>query len=127
MAAVKDEVDAVFERLAAGQLAEPTGKPQSGWEMSLPSGKSVTRSMLQAEAQPLVALGADAVPELLPWVENENPALRYVAAYALEQITGEKPYLPHFAQGDDEGHRAKAVDAWRKWYEARTREQERDD
>jgi hypothetical protein len=119
-AGLKKDVDAIFLRLAAGEMAKPAVE-KSGWEMSLPSGKVVTRSTLQAEAQPLIALGPDAVPDLLNWVMNENPALRYVAAYALEQLTGEKPYLPYFAQADDERHRAKAVDVWRKWHEARKR------
>ena len=103
-------MDAVFQRLAAGEVTKTAVRPESGWEMSLPSGKTITRSRLQAEAQPLIALGPDAIPELLQWVTDENPALRYVAVYALEQITGQKPYLPHFAQSDDDGYRAKAME-----------------
>jgi hypothetical protein len=121
MSTVAEQVNVVFQRLSNNELsAQEAGQPKSGWETQLPSGDTVSRSVLQEEAQPLIVLGPDAVPELLPWVEHENPALRYVAVYALEQISGEKSYLPHFAQTDDEGHRAKAVDKWREWY-ARTR------
>ncbi|HUT46923.1 MAG TPA: HEAT repeat domain-containing protein [Sedimentisphaerales bacterium] len=87
--------------------------------MDLPSGRTVTRSMLQAEARVLIALGPDAVPHLLPIVMNDNPALRYVAIYTLEQITGEKPYLPYFDQTDHEENRTRAIEVWRRWYEER--------
>lgn len=119
MASRKDQVDAIFRRLARGELSPPTTLEQSGWEMSLPSGRTVARSTLQAEARPLIALGADAVPALLSWAANDDLALRYVAAYALEQITGETPYVPHFDRTDAEAHRRKALDVWRRWYEAR--------
>ncbi len=119
MAAVKDEVARIFERLETGELSRAQEGPQSGWEVSLPSGRSVTRSTLQAEALALIELGPDAVPPLLPRAMDDNPALRYVAIYALERITGEKPYLPYFAQADHGEHRARAIEVWRNWYEAR--------
>jgi hypothetical protein len=120
MSTVKDEVASIFERLKTGELSPTETSPQSGWEISLPSGRTVTRSTLQAEARPIIALGLDAVPELLPRVMNEHPALRYVAIYALEQITGEKPHIPYFADTDEEGYRVKAIDIWRNWYTTRT-------
>ncbi len=117
--AIGDVVDRVFARLAAGELGEPASPVEDGWQVDLPSGQAVARSRLQAEARSLIALGPDAVPYLLPWVTNDNPALRYVAVYALEQITGEKPYLAYFDQADREGHRARAIEVWRRWFEAR--------
>ena len=115
---VQDTVNDVFHRLAAGDLAEPVSPIREGWETDLPSGRTVARSMLQEEAGLLVVLGSAAVPYLLSWIMNDNAALRYVAIYALERITGEKPYLPYFAQADPEGHRTRAIEVWRAWYEA---------
>ena len=117
--AIEDAVDEVFSRLGAGELVEHISPVQDGWEMELPSGRAVARSELQTEARVLIALGPDAVPYLLPWVMNDNLALRYVAIYALEQITGEIPYLAYFDHADHGENRARAIDVWRKWYEAR--------
>src|SRR5262249_3182122 len=119
MATVKDEVARIFQRLKMGELSQIDTNPQSGWEISFPSGRTVTRSMLQAEARGLIALGPDAVPHLLPYVMNDNLALRYVAIYTLEQITGEKPYLPYFDQADHRESCSHAIEVWRRWYEAR--------
>ena len=113
----KENIDAVFKRLAAGEILPPAhGVESSGWETTLPSGKRVVRSMLDAEAEPLIALGAQAVPDLLPWVTHENAALAYVAIRALQEITDERPYVPYFDLADAEGHRKKAIEIWRKWY-----------
>jgi len=119
MMTMADAVERVFARLAAGDLAEPGSLLQDGWEVDLPSGRTVARSTLQAEAGGLIALGPEAVPHLLPWVRHANPGLRYVAIYALQQITGQKPYLPYFDTADQEGHRTRALEVWRRWYEAR--------
>src|SRR5438067_1492230 len=116
---IEDAVNGVFSRLAAGELAESVSAVQEGWEMDLPSGRTVARSTLQTNARVLIALGPDAVPPLLPWVMNDNPALRYVAIYSLEQITGEKPYLPYFDQTNSGENRARAIEVWSRWYEAR--------
>jgi hypothetical protein len=116
--AVKDAVSSIFERLDTGHISRTDSITQSGWETSLPSGTIVTRSVLQAEAAALIALGRDAVPDLLPHVMNDNAAHRYVAIYALEQITGEKPYLTYFDQADHEQNRPRAIETWRRWYEA---------
>lgn len=118
MPTVKDEVALIFQRLEMGELSQADTNPQSGWEISLPSGRTVTRSTLQAEARVLIALGPDAVPHLLPQVMNDNQALRYVAIYVLQQITGEKPYLPYFDEEDHEENRPRAIEVWRRWYEA---------
>ena len=115
----KEQIDQVLQRVANGELSAPSSMVQSGWEMTLSTGDKVARSTLQAEAQPLILLGAAALPHLLPWVMNDDLATRYVALYALEQITGEKPYVPYFDQADEAGNREKAVAAWQAWYDAK--------
>jgi hypothetical protein len=114
---MKSEVDAVFERLSQGRLAPAKPGVVDGWETNLPTGATVTRSMLQSEAQPLIRLGADAIPALLPWVLHANVALRYVAVFALGEITGERPLIGHF--DDDPAPRTQAIAIWRAWYEHR--------
>jgi hypothetical protein len=114
---IEDVVNVVFSRLAAGELAEPPSPVQDGWQMDLPSGRTVARSTLQAEAGALIALGRDAVPHLLPWVMNDQTALRYVAIYALEQITGQTPHIPYFDRADSGGNRIRAIEAWRRWFD----------
>lgn len=121
---IEDAVDGIFSRLAAGELAEGISPVQDGWEVDLPSGRTVARSTLQTETRVLIALGPDSVPRLLRWVMNENPGLRYVAIYALEQITGEKPYLPYFDQADHGENRTRAIEVWRRWYKAREKSDE---
>ena len=111
-------VDATFDRLAAGALTRPAAQPEDGWTMQLPSGTEVTRSQLQAQAVPLVRLGAGAVPALLRWVMNDQLALRYVAAHALEQITGVRGGLSHFDPDTAGTERARAAAAWQAWYDA---------
>jgi hypothetical protein len=116
---IGDAVNEVFSRLAAGELGQPVSPVEDGWNVALPSGRTVARSTLQSEARSLIDLGSDAVPYLLPWIMNDNPALRYVGIYALEQITAQKPYLPYFDQADQGEYRARAIEVWRNWYETR--------
>jgi hypothetical protein len=115
---MKESVDAVFQGLEQGRVSPPGPAPVDGWQTQLPGGRVVARSMLQAEAQPLIALGADAVPALLPWVRHANAGVRYVAVFALGEITGEHPQIGHF--DDDPAPREHAIEAWRRWYEQRT-------
>lgn len=117
----KEQINEILQAVAGGELSASTNLDQSGWEMPLSTGEKVVRSKLQAEAQPLILMDAQAVPDLLPWVMNDDLAARYVALYALERITGEKPYVPYFDQADIEGHREKAMAVWRAWYDARTK------
>ena len=119
MSTIRNKVDHIFQRLTVGELSKEDSVLQSGWEVSLPSGRFVTRSKLQAEARLLVALGPDAIPHLLPHVMNNNLALRYVAIYTLEKITKEKPCLSYFDQTDQDGQRAEAIEVWRRWYESK--------
>jgi hypothetical protein len=111
-------VDRAFRRLSAGELDASKSPIQDGWETPLPTGRTVARSVLQEAAAPLVALGPDAVPELLPHVAEANAALRYVAIHALEEITGERPGLGYFDPQDEELRR-RAIATWRQWYETR--------
>ena len=112
-----DAVKEVFSRLAAGELGQAASPVEDGWNVALPSGRRVARSTLQSEARSLIELGRDAVPYLLPWIMNENPALRYVAIYSLQQITGQNPYLAYFDQTNQTNDRARAIEVWRNWYE----------
>jgi hypothetical protein len=89
----------------------------SGWMMPLPSGKEVQRSLLQAAAQPLVEGGREAVPCLIPWVRSEPLFLRYIAIFALQQITGLTPHTPYFDAEDRENRREAAIAVWQKWHE----------
>lgn len=116
---VKKEVNAVFCRLAAGELSDSGARLESGWEMSLPTGRIVSRERLQAEAAPLIVLGQSAIPDLFSWVMNQNLALRYVALYALQQISGETPSVPYF-KPDATEECSRAIEVWQKWYKART-------
>jgi hypothetical protein len=108
-------VDVAFDRLVRGQLTEQAAGPSDGWETTLPDGQAVARSRLQAEARPLIALGPDAVPDLLPWVHHANAAIRYVAMFALEQITGEHAQVSYFSE--DRAQQDAAIATWRHWYE----------
>jgi hypothetical protein len=114
---MKESVDAVFEGLEQGRVSQSEFGPVDGWQTSLPGGRVVTRSTLQAEARPMIALGAGAVPALLPWVKHANAGVRYVAVFALGEITGEHPQLGHF--DDDPAPRDHAIEVWRRWYEQR--------
>ena len=114
-------VDVIFKRLVQGQLSpRGPGQVDDGWEATLPGGQAVTRSTLQAEARPLVEMGAAAVRDLLPWANHPNAAIRYVAVFALGEITGERPTLRHFDDADADGARAGAIAQWQRWLEARS-------
>lgn len=109
-------VDDVFRRLERGEMSPRELSLDDGWEATLPGGQRVTRSQLQGEARPLIALGIDAIPELIRWADVRNPALRYVATFTLAQLTGLHPELRHFDDDDTDGARARALADWRIWY-----------
>lgn len=53
------------------------------------------------------------VPNLIESLEHPDPAVRFLAAATLRDITGETMgYRPH----DPEPERAKAVERWREWW-----------
>lgn len=108
-------VDAALDRLVRGELTPASDGPSDGWETPLPNGQTVARSRLQAEARPLIALGPDAVPDLLPWVHHANAAIRYVAMFALENITGEHAQISYFTE--DRAQQDAAIATWRRWYD----------
>ena len=114
---MKEQVKAVFEHLEQGQLSHAEKGPVGGWKTPLPGGHIVARSTLQAEARPLIAFGIEAVPQLLPWVKHHNAAIRYVAVFALEQITGERPDTLYFDDDDIDGNRDRAIEVWQRWYD----------
>jgi len=89
----------------------------SGWIMELPSGKSVIRSFLMYQADTIISLGNETVPHLFKWVMNDELYIRYIAVYALQQITGISPYIPYFDKEDPDGNRQKAIKAWNEWWE----------
>ena len=89
-----------------------------GAAMKLPSGAPVSPKTLRDFAKPILAMGRPAVPHLLPWVMHKEEYIRYVAIYALEQITGEMPDIFHILSLDKhEARRAIAIERWKEWYE----------
>src|SRR3954462_9807248 len=114
---MKASVDTVFERLARGRLSQSEAGPTDGWQTSLHGGAEVARSTLQLEAKALLPLGPGAAPALLPWVHHENSVVRYVAIFALEQITGERPQLGYF--DNDRAAQDAAIAIWQRWYSER--------
>jgi hypothetical protein len=78
--------------------------------------------MLQEQANIIINLGQDVVPELIKWVGHEEMQVRYVASFSLEKITGVKQCFSAFATLKElqskEGLGA-SVRSWSNWYEAR--------
>ncbi len=73
------------------------------------------------QAAPIIAYGGKAVPHLFKWVMSENLAVRYIAIYSLQQITGLSPYVPYFDKEDQAGNREKAIKIWKGWWEKRNK------
>jgi hypothetical protein len=117
--AVAVEIDRIFLDLQEGRLHIVGPRIVSGWEMPMPSGGSVSRSILQEEADPIIAHGREAVPYLYRWVMTDNLAVRYVAVYSLERITGIQPGILTFDKEDQAGRREAAIRAWKAWLSAR--------
>lgn len=118
---MKAVVDAVFTPLSQGKLPVPVPAGAQGgddWELALPGGVLVGPAALQAQATPLIELGSAVVLPLLPWVKHESAAVRYVALYALEEITGERPGIGHL--DEDPQRQEAAITAWRRWHDRHT-------
>lgn len=111
---MQTQVDAIMSAYAAGKYVEAGGiVEESGWSVTLPSGRTVTRSFLQRHAKPLVALGPEALEPLIAWVARApDAASRYVAIYALEQLSGRHPRIGHLSPPDG-GTLAAAAAEWR--------------
>ena len=62
----------------------------SGPVLALPSGGWIRRYELQGAAEPIIALGKPAVPHIIKWVSHQEWHVRYVAIYALKEITQQK-------------------------------------
>jgi hypothetical protein len=105
--------------IAAGKFRSIPSGPVSGWFMTNETGQVFHRSVLQAQGKEIIAVGADAVPELVKWLSHTHMHVRYIAHYCLEQITSEEPFFPHFAtlkQLRSEGYLKEAVKRWSEWY-----------
>lgn len=89
---------------------------ESGWLMTLPSGRQVPRSFLQRQAVPIIAIGREAVPHLFNWVMYDNLAIQYIAIYSLQEITGIKPMIPYFYRDGHCKEKEKAIQLWKNWY-----------
>jgi len=114
-------VRAIMKDVEAGKLHTGPPGPFSGWIMTNEDGKPFHRSILQAQATPIIALGQDAVPELIKWVDHGEMQVRYVAKFSLEKITGVRPFFPTFATLQElrsKGWLEASVRSWTVWYEA---------
>jgi hypothetical protein len=111
-----------------------------GWIRPGSSGNLIRRHTLQNAAEPVIALGKPAVPYLFKWVSHHDWHVRFVAIYALEQITQQKTRAPYFEPIDlDAQHfepidldaqreaiqnfepidldaQREAIQIWQKWY-----------
>ncbi len=86
----------------------------------LPDGSPMDRDGLRTVfAAPVIDCGADAVPHLFKWVMHDNLAIRYVAAYSLEQITGIESNIFWFDKEDAGHNREAAITRWRQWWDSR--------
>jgi len=115
-------------RIAAGEfIGRKVEGPVSGWVMTNEKGVEFQRSILVLQADALIPLGEEAVPELLRWLEHEEMQVRFIAHLALEKITGLDPHFPHFAtleQLRSRGLLEECRRAWREWYYRRRNAQD---
>ena len=111
-------MDRLMEGIVRGEIPdEPTTYECGGWLMTLPDERLRDRNGLRLHATPFIKCGPDAVPYLFKWVMHDNLAIRYIAAYSLEQITGMASGIYWFDQEDKDRHREGAIRAWigRNW------------
>ena len=115
---MEQTVDTLFSGFQEGKFDDVPGIiSEAGWKMPLASGRIVTRSFLQKQAFAVIALGREAVPCLFKWVMHDDPAIRYIAIYSLQEITGLKPYVPYFDSGkDSKNYRKRAITVWEDWW-----------
>lgn len=111
------EIDQIFKDFQNEIFYESIDLAESsGWMMELPSGKTVSRSFLMSQADTLITYRYEAVPGIAKWVMDEQLYIRYIAVYALQQITGLSPYIAYFDKKDKEGNRQKAIETWMAWW-----------
>jgi hypothetical protein len=116
------QVRAVMKDVLAGKFRQGETGLVSGWIMTTEDGKQFHRATLQDQVVPLIAVGTEAVPELLKWLDHDEMHIRYIAHYSLDQITGEEPFFPHFATLEElrrKGWLKTAIAAWQDWYDSR--------
>jgi hypothetical protein len=116
-------VGEVIDRLLRRYRREKLPAPQAGSRLSvypplsLPSGRErVLVEELGDLARSLAAYGKEAVPHLLKWVQVDEWHVRYIAIYAVEEITSLKPVDP---LSKDREQRELAIKAWQEWYAKR--------
>jgi hypothetical protein len=115
---VEIKIDHIFQGFQKEKFVESKDLTEtSGWMMELPSGKSVSRSFLMNQAEPIITLGKEAIPALFKWVMNDQLYIRYIAIYSLQEITGLSPFTAYFDKEDSAGNREKAIKTWNEWYE----------
>lgn len=114
------KMDLLFQCFKEGWSPYDDDQPYiaSGWMMELPNGQIVQRCDLQRWAKPLIAYGPKAVPYLVKWVRYDHCAVRYIAIYALDEITQEKPMVYHFASGPNDPNTESAIQIWLKWWKS---------
>lgn len=111
------EIDHVFTNFTNEIFDESKDYLLSGWTMQLSSGRKVSREFLRKQASSIVVYGVEAVPHLFKWVMSDNLSVRYIATYALGQITGCRVPTTTFDTEDLAGNREKAIKIWKEWYE----------
>jgi hypothetical protein len=113
------EIDALMRDCVQGKPhGESAAYMGGGWRMTLPSGVEIDRNGLQILfAAPIIEYGPEAVPHLLKWAMNDNRAIRYIAVYSLEQITGVKSKVGYFQSRNADHRWERAIDAWKRWWE----------
>ncbi|MEM7388206.1 MAG: HEAT repeat domain-containing protein, partial [Verrucomicrobiota bacterium] len=83
----------------------------------------ITGRELALQSKAVAVYGWLAVPELVNWVDHDDPAVRYIAANALIMITEEKPAFRFHQDGalkGDEPWVRNAKARWLDWFEKLT-------
>ena len=115
---IGSEIDRLMNRFVQGDFPdEPVSYTGGGWSMTLPDGRLMDRNGLRTVfAVRVIDCGVNAVPHLFKWVMHDNLAMRYIAAYSLEQITGIRCNIIWFDQKDASQQRENAVARWQQWW-----------
>ena len=94
---IASRVEVILAAYAAGEFRTPSGlAPGGGWDLTLPSGRTVTRSFLRYQAKPLIELGSPAVEPLIASLPRQgDPATRYIVVYALDEISNRRSGLDY--------------------------------
>lgn len=117
------DVRDIMQRFAEGKFpAEQSPQLSTGWTMESRDGRRYYQTFLRNQATALVPYGAEAVPELVFWLDHEEQYMRYLARYSLGLITEVYPKFPFF-ETREQLRRDKVIDRaqeeYRAWYDAR--------